>query len=232
MDRMELARKRKTKIIFVEAGKTLKIEKDILFKIMWPDLENLIIENGLNNNSVVAKLIYRNFQMLFTGDIEQIAEEKIVEKYSKNLNATILKVAHHGSKTSSIGNFINEVKPLLVDGNNEDNHLISRVLRFFDIGESRLAAELDDLIEQQKNPTLATYAGKHEVTLRLTANGSTEAACISLLDDMEVVIQQRIGDYFYGYGEDTRLVNVVADLLKKQMFIMGILQNNNNLVFS
>lgn len=112
--------------------------------------------------------------------------------------------------------FINEVKPLLVDGNNEDNHLISRVLRFFDIGESRLAAELDDLIEQQKNPTLATYAGKHEVTLRLTANGSTEAACISLLDDMEVVIQQRIGDYFYGYGEDTRLVTVVADLLKKQ----------------
>lgn len=112
--------------------------------------------------------------------------------------------------------FINEVKPLLVDGRKEDNHLVSRVLRFFDIGESQLAAELDDLIEQQNNPTLATYAGKHEVTLRLTANGSTEAACSLLLDNMESVIQQRVGGYFYGYGEDTRLVNVVADLLKKQ----------------
>lgn len=108
---LELARKRKTKIIFVEAGKNLKIEKNISFKIMWPDLENLITENGLNNNSIVAKLIYGNFQMLFTGDIEQIAEEKIVEKYGKNLNASILKVAHHGSKTSSIENFINEVNP-------------------------------------------------------------------------------------------------------------------------
>lgn len=108
---LELARKRKTKIIFVEAGKTLKIEKNISFKIMWPDLENLIIENGLNNNSIVAKLTYENFQMLFTGDIERIAEEQIVEKYGKNLSATMLKVAHHGSKTSSIESFIKVVNP-------------------------------------------------------------------------------------------------------------------------
>lgn len=112
--------------------------------------------------------------------------------------------------------FINEVKPLLMSGRKEDTHLISRVLRFFDIGESQLAAELDDLIEKQQNPTLATYAGKHEVTLRLTANGSTAATCSLLLDNMEAIIQQRIGGYFYGYGEDTRLVNVVADLLKEQ----------------
>ena len=108
---LESAQKRKTKIIFVEAGNTLKIEKNIVMKIMWPDLENLIIENGLNNNSIVAKLIYGKFQMLFTGDIEQIAEEKIVEKYGKNLMGAILKVAHHGSKTSSIESFIETVQP-------------------------------------------------------------------------------------------------------------------------
>ncbi|WP_407372496.1 competence/damage-inducible protein A [Carnobacterium sp.] len=112
--------------------------------------------------------------------------------------------------------FINEVRPLLVDGRPNENHLISRVLRFFGIGESQLAAEIDDLIEEQKNPTLATYAGRHEVTLRLTANGSTEEACQFLLDKMEATIQQRIGGYFYGYGEDRRLVNVVTDLLKEQ----------------
>lgn len=112
--------------------------------------------------------------------------------------------------------FINEVKPLLIGESKEDVHLISRVLRFFDIGESQLAAELDDLIEQQQNPTLATYAGKHEVRLRITANGSTSAACFLLLDNMEAIIQQRIGSCFYGYGEDTRLVNVVADLLTQQ----------------
>ena len=108
---IEIAKQRKTKIIVVEAGQTLKIEKDISFSILWPNAENLITENALNNNSIVTKLTYGKFQMLFTGDIEQIAEDKIVEKYGDNLKATILKVAHHGSKTSSIESFINAVNP-------------------------------------------------------------------------------------------------------------------------
>ena len=112
--------------------------------------------------------------------------------------------------------FIKEVKPLLMKKNQNETYIVSRVMRFFDIGESQLAAELDDLIEHQENPTLATYAGKHEVTLRLTANGSSEEACYLLLDNMEVSIQKRIGSYFYGYGEDNRLENVGADLLKER----------------
>lgn len=108
---LEVAKKRKTKIIFVEAGQTLKIEKNIVFKIFWPEIKNQITENALNNNSIVTKLIYGKFQMLFTGDIEKIAEEKIVEKYGEQLESTIIKVAHHGSNTSSIESFINAVQP-------------------------------------------------------------------------------------------------------------------------
>lgn len=53
--------------------------------------------------------------MLFTGDIEQIAEEKIIAKYSKKqLKSTIVKVAHHGSKTSSIQEFVDYTKPKTV----------------------------------------------------------------------------------------------------------------------
>ena len=50
--------------------------------------------------------------MLFTGDIEDIAEKAILSKYVNKqelLKADILKVAHHGSKTSSIKEFINAV---------------------------------------------------------------------------------------------------------------------------
>ena len=57
---------------------------------------NMISENAINNNSLVCKLNYKKFSMLFTGDIEEIAEKSILEKYRKKaLNATILKVAHH-----------------------------------------------------------------------------------------------------------------------------------------
>lgn len=111
---LEVAKKNNVKIIIVEAGQTLKIEKNISFNILWPDSQNLISENILNNNSIVAKLNYGKFKMLFTGDIEQIAEEKIVKKYGDKLKSTILKIAHHGSNTSSIENFINAVKPEIV----------------------------------------------------------------------------------------------------------------------
>ena len=51
--------------------------------------------------------------MLFTGDIEEIAENRICELYadSGKLNATVLKVAHHGSKSSSTQEFLDVVKP-------------------------------------------------------------------------------------------------------------------------
>lgn len=59
------------------------------------------------------KLNYNNFSMLLTGDIEKIAEERILEEY-KNvdiLKSTILKIGHHGSKTSSTQGFLEKVKP-------------------------------------------------------------------------------------------------------------------------
>ena len=45
----------------------------------------------------------------------------------------------------------------------------------------------EDLIEGQTIPTIAPYAGKFEVMLRLTANGATEEECTELLDGMELL---------------------------------------------
>lgn len=58
------------------------------------------------------KLQYKSFSMLFTGDIEEIAEKKILNLYKDNadkLNTTVLKVAHHGSKSSSTEEFLKVV---------------------------------------------------------------------------------------------------------------------------
>lgn len=96
----------------VNKGDTINLDKNTYLKILFPENE-LISENALNNNSIVCKLYYNNFTMLFTGDIEESAEEKIVNLYesTKQLKSTILKIAHHGSKSSTTQNFLNEVKP-------------------------------------------------------------------------------------------------------------------------
>lgn len=106
----KIVQKKKLKVKEVIAGNTIIIE-DLQFHILWP-IDQQISENQLNNNAIVMKLQYKKFSMLFTGDIEKIAEEGILNQYKNNLNsleATVLKVAHHGSKSSSTEEFLKAV---------------------------------------------------------------------------------------------------------------------------
>lgn len=131
-------KKIKTTIVRVdipENNPKIYIEKDIYLDILWPNNKNAILDNPLNNNSIVCKLCYKSFSMLFTGDIEEIAERKILEEYKNKLdilNSTILKVAHHGSNTSSTQEFLNIVKPKIaligVGKNNKFGHPNKEVL--------------------------------------------------------------------------------------------------------
>ena len=108
----EIVKNKKIKVYVVKKGDNLRIEENIWLTILWPKDER-IKENVINNNSIVAKLNYRSFSILLTGDIEKIAENEILKEYENSniLNANILKVAHHGSKSSSIKEFLEKVKP-------------------------------------------------------------------------------------------------------------------------
>ena len=110
--------------------------------------------------------------------------------------------------------------PLLKQAYRQDQILSSRVLRFFGIGESQLASQLDDLIENQTNPTIAPYAKDNEVTLRLTASAKDEQEAQALLDGLESKIAKRCGQYLYGYGDDNSLAQVVmTKLIEKHLTI-------------
>ena len=84
------------KLIELKKGDIFNIG-NIKFEILWPQESEHIEENEINNNSLVMRVSYKNFSMLFTGDIEEIAEQKILEEYKEEekLKAHILKVAHH-----------------------------------------------------------------------------------------------------------------------------------------
>lgn len=102
-----------------------------------------------NNTSIVMMLHYGKFTMLFTGDAEAPVEDYLQQKYGSQLKADVLKVGHHGSKSSSIYKFISKVKPkyaLISCGNkqiyNHPNknvvgsleHLGAKVLTTYDHG--------------------------------------------------------------------------------------------------
>jgi nicotinamide-nucleotide amidase len=96
----------------------------------------------------------------------------------------------------------------------KDDKIISRVLRFFGIGEAQLETELEDLIDAQTNPTIAPLASDGEVTLRLTAKHSDEAEANRLIDQTEQNIKKRVGQYFYGLN-DTSLLKEAFTLIHK-----------------
>ena len=128
----KLVNQKNVTVLNVKKGDVVNIEKDIKFNVLFPTSE-LIQENVINNNSLVVKLEYKDFKMLFTGDIEEIAEESLLKLYEKEeLKADILKVPHHGSKTSSSKKFLEAVSPKLaligVGENNKFGHPNDEVL--------------------------------------------------------------------------------------------------------
>ncbi|MFC4617413.1 competence/damage-inducible protein A [Camelliibacillus cellulosilyticus] len=125
--------------------------------------------------------------------------------------------------------FANHVKPFLNTLNEEP--IISRVLRFFGIGESKLETEIIDLIDNQTNPTIAPLAKEGEVTLRLTAKHADRLQAEHLLDELEARIQARVGAFFYGYGE-TSLAAVVFDLLNQKGLTVAAAESLTGGLFS
>ena len=110
---VKIVKEKKIKVSIVEKEQKINIEKDVYFSILWPDSKNKITENVLNNNSLVCKLLYKDFSMMFTGDIEEVAEKELLDKYkdTKVLRSTVLKIPHHGSKSSSIEEFVKQIRP-------------------------------------------------------------------------------------------------------------------------
>ena len=130
---LNIIKKRTIKVKIVGEGNTINLDKNTYLDILWPE-EKQITDNVLNNNSMIVRLCYKSFTMLFTGDIEEIAEQKLLQKYenTEKLTADILKVAHHGSKSSSITEFLEKVNPKIavigVGKNNKFGHPNAGVL--------------------------------------------------------------------------------------------------------
>jgi nicotinamide-nucleotide amidase len=96
-----------------------------------------------------------------------------------------------------------------------EEKIVSRVLRFFGIGEAALETEILDLIEQQSNPTIAPLAADGECTLRLTAKHQDMQTAQAMLDEVESKINSRVGQFLYGY-ENTSLVAELMKVLKEK----------------
>ncbi len=104
----EALQKKKIEIVEVSRGDELEIGSAKI-QILYPEKDDSPKPVSDNNHSVVLRIVYGTKQFLFTGDIEKETEAKLLENPAF-LKSDVVKVAHHGSKTSSTENFINATK--------------------------------------------------------------------------------------------------------------------------
>lgn len=105
----------------------------------------------LNNASIVAKLVYGDVSFLFTGDAEADAEAQMLRRSDANLKATVLKVGHHGSGSSTSGSFLALADPeaavIMVGGDNLYGHPHTEVLnKLKDTGIAVYRTDIDGTV--------------------------------------------------------------------------------------
>ena len=91
--------------------------------------------------------------------------------------------------------------------------IYSQTVKICGVGESRAETMVADLIREQTNPTLATYAKTGEVHLRVTARAEDEKAARKLVKPMVKELKGRFGNHVYTTEDDVTLEKAVVDLL-------------------
>ncbi len=112
--------------------------------------------------------------------------------------------------------FSEQVVPFLRE--KSDFVMASRVLRLFGIGEAKVGEMIADLMEGC-NPTVAPYAKDNEVTLRIAAKAGSETEAQRMIEDMCQKVEERLGEYVYGYDEENMAKTTAALLLAKGLTV-------------
>jgi competence protein ComEC len=108
---LRASRQRRVPIAYPRGGTVWTTDDGVTFRFYSPTLPLLTnTQNDINNNSLVFRLEYRGFRMLFTGDAGSEAEAHLLAS-GADLGADVLKVGHHGSAYSSTSEFIRAVSP-------------------------------------------------------------------------------------------------------------------------
>ncbi len=116
------------------AGQKIILDTDMYLEVLSPYAGQKIEEP--NDHSIVLKIVYRGQSIILTGDASKLTEQNLVSIYGNRLESDILKLGHHGSKTSTDDVFVQIVNPeygiISAGCNNSFGHPHASVLRTLD----------------------------------------------------------------------------------------------------
>ncbi len=109
--------------------------------------------------------------------------------------------------------FEEQVVPYLAK--RQDGVFVSKMVKICGVGESTVEEAIQDLIQKQSNPTIATYAKTSEVHIRVTAKGSDKSEAKKLVKPVVKELKKRFGENVFTVEENVTLEECVVKLLAK-----------------
>jgi DNA internalization-related competence protein ComEC/Rec2 len=181
-DVITAAQSKGLKINVAKAGVEILKQPGLLIDILSPLQAEY---DELNNYSAVIKLTYGDHRWLFTGDAEELVEQDMLDS-NMDLKADILKVGHHGSNTSSTGEFLKQVAPQwAVISAGKDN----------DYGHPH-----QEVMERLQQTGIHTLRTDVQGTIIMTSNG-TELQ-VNPAKDEPIVAKEETGRYVGSVNSD------------------------------
>ncbi len=169
----------------------------------------------LNNYSAVLKVTYGKVSFLFEGDSEDISEEEMLQN-RQNLKATVLKVGHHGSKSSTTSEFLKAVSPqyaiISVGADNEYGHPTTTVL-------DRFAEAGIEVFRTDQSGTIVASTDGELIEFNSTSQGLVELSNVDLRGETVTITNRsntavnltgwklvsEVGNQIYNFPTDTTL---------------------------
>lgn len=99
-------------VVFARAGHIVRAGSGISLRTLAPfDNESGKTKKNMHDANVVLRMVHGKNSFLFTGDAEKMEEYRMILEHASELDTDVLKVGHHGSKTSSTEEFLRAVSP-------------------------------------------------------------------------------------------------------------------------
>lgn len=170
------------KAIEGKGGTDIINEAEINFSIIAPNSSEY---DETNDYSIVTKLKYKDMSFIFTGDAEKISEDEMLNK-RYDLSANVLKVGHHGGRTSTSEEFLNKIEPqyavISVEKGNDYGHPHKETIK-------RLEERGINILRTDEMGTIVLVSDG--VTLNFKGLSSIQNSAV---DDSKQNIQQYIGN--------------------------------------
>lgn len=155
----EILEEKDIETLVIDRKTTVHLDSDVSLKILFPVTDASGFES--NAASLIMQLVYKEHEFLLTGDAPKRIEKYLVLEYGETLQSDVLKIGHHGSKTSSDPSFVAAVAPVVsvisAGENNRYGHPHEEVVSIFENQDTRLLSTADGTIVFTSDGTILSF---------------------------------------------------------------------------